>query len=149
MNATICHSLKIKLSAIAMAVLFVGTALLPTDTFARNVNVNRNVNRNVNNRNVNVNRNVNRNVNVNAGRHVDVDVHHGYGHGYHPVATAAAVTATVAVTAAVVGSIVNTVPPSCSTVQIGTVVYQQCGSTWYQPQYYGSSVQYIVVNPPR
>jgi len=24
-----------------------------------------------------------------------------------------------------------------------------CGSTWYQPQYSGSQVNYIVVNPPR
>ena len=29
------------------------------------------------------------------------------------------------------------------------ISYSQCGSTWYQPQYYGSSVQYVVVNPPR
>ena len=25
----------------------------------------------------------------------------------------------------------------------------QCGSTWYQPQYAGTTVQYVVVNPPR
>jgi hypothetical protein len=93
---------------------------------------------------------VNRNVNVN--RNVDVDVHHGgrYGGGYYnnPVATAAAVTAAAVVTAAVVGSIVHSLPPSCSSTQINNVVYQQCGSTWYQPQYSGSSVQYIVINPP-
>jgi hypothetical protein len=29
-------------------------------------------------------------------------------------------------------------------VNYGGTVYQQCGSTWYQPQ--GS--QYVVVNPP-
>jgi hypothetical protein len=27
--------------------------------------------------------------------------------------------------------------------------YQQCGSTWYQPQISGGSTTYIVVNPPR
>jgi hypothetical protein len=28
------------------------------------------------------------------------------------------------------------------------VTYQQCGSTWYQPQYSGTTVQYVVINPP-
>ena len=27
------------------------------------------------------------------------------------------------------------------------MLYQQCGSTWYQPQYVGTSVQYVVVSP--
>ena len=73
---------------------------------------------------------------------VDVDVDRGW----HPVATVA----TVAVTAAVIGSVVNTLPPSgCYPVQIGPTLYQQCGSYWYQPQYYGTTVQYVVVNPPR
>ena len=104
-------------------------------------------------KNVNVNRNVNKNVNVNTHRNVDVDVHHHggyYGGGccyhdnYHPIATAAAVTATAMVTSAIIGSIVNTVPSGCSTVVVNGFAYQQCGSTWYQPQ--GS--QFIVVNPP-
>ena len=72
----------------------------------------------------------------------------GWDDDYHPVATAAAVTATVAVTSAVVGSIVRSVPPNCVPVSYGGMVYQQCGSTWYQPQYAGSQVTYIVVNPP-
>src|SRR5574337_141122 len=123
-------------------------------TNVRNTSSN-NVNRaNVNRANVNQT-NVNRNTNVNASRNVNVNVE---GHGgccggwddddYHPVATAAAVTAAVAVTSAVVGSLVRTVPPNCVPVNQGGVVYQQCGSTWYQPQYVGSQVQYIVVNPP-
>jgi hypothetical protein len=29
------------------------------------------------------------------------------------------------------------------------MTYQQCGSTWYAPQYVGSNVQYEVVNPPQ
>ncbi|MFM0326003.1 hypothetical protein [Caballeronia glebae] len=66
----------------------------------------------------------------------------------HPVATAAAVTATVVATAAIVGSIVHTLPPSCAPVMVNGATYQQCGSTWYQPQYYGTSVQYVVVNAP-
>jgi hypothetical protein len=57
------------------------------------------------------------------------------------------VTAGVAITSAVIGSIVYSVPPSCVTVVNG-IAYQQCGSTWYQPHYVGSSVQYVVVNQP-
>ncbi len=52
------------------------------------------------------------------------------------------------VTAAVVGSIVHSVPSGCSTVIVNGLAYQQCGSTWYQPQLSGSSTTYIVVNPP-
>jgi hypothetical protein len=55
---------------------------------------------------------------------------------------------TVGVTAAVVGSMVATLPPSCSTVVTGGVTYEQCGETWYQPQYIGTEVQYMVVTPP-
>jgi hypothetical protein len=100
-------------------------------------------------RNTSVN-NVNRNTNVNVNRsaNVNVDVDRGgccgWDNGYHPIATAAAVTATVAVTSAVVGSIVRSVPAGCVPVNYGGLVYQQCGSTWYQPQ--GS--QYVVINPP-
>ena len=111
----------------------------------RNHNSNRNVNRNVN-RNTNVNVNRNKNVNVN----VNVDRHHGccnHGH-YHPVATGLAVGAAVAVTAAVIGSIVNTLPTGCTTIIRGGVAYQQCGSTWYQPQYAGNNVTYVVIQQP-
>jgi hypothetical protein len=90
---------------------------------------------------------VNRNTNVNVNRSVDVDV--DVDRNWHPVATAAAVTATVAVTSAMVGSIVHSIPPSCVPVVISGMTYQQCGSTWYQPQYVGSSVQYVVIAPPR
>jgi len=34
-------------------------------------------------------------------------------------------------------------------VLVNGITYQQCGSTWYQPQYSGSQANYIVVNPPR
>jgi hypothetical protein len=68
---------------------------------------------------------------------------------FRPVARAAVVVGTAAVTAAVVGSIVTTLPPACSSVVVGNVAYQQCGPTWYRPQYYGSTVNYVVVNPPQ
>jgi len=147
------------------AVAIVGLSLAPLDTtdargvrgntktsVNKNVNHNRNTNANRNtnvNRNTNANRNTNvnanRNVNVNSNRNtnvnVDVDHHHHHRHG-HPVAA-------VAVTAAVVGAIVYSLPPSCSSVTVGNVIYQQCGSTWYQPQYAGTTVQYIVVEAPR
>jgi len=95
-------------------------------------------------RNTSVN-NVNNSVNVNKNVNVNVDNdRHGWDNDYHPVATAAAVTATVAVTSAVVGSIVNAPPPGCVPVNYGGIIYQQCGSTWYQPQ----GTQYVVINPP-
>jgi hypothetical protein len=50
--------------------------------------------------------------------------------------------------AAVIGSTVYSLPPECVTVVSGGVTYRQCGSTWYEPHYAGSSVEYIVVNPP-
>ncbi len=110
-------------------------------------NNNKNDHRNNNIKNTNVSNN---NVNVN------VDNNGGYRHGgyydddYHPVATAVAVTAAVAVTSAVIGSIVNAnqMPSNCVQVMRGNTAYMQCGSTWYQPQYQGSNVTYIVVNQP-
>ena len=114
-------------------------------------NVNRNENRNTNvnrNKNVNVNsnRNVNRNVNIDRDVDIDVDVdRHGCCYHHHSGwGVAAAVT-----TAVVVGSIVNTLPPSCTVVMVNGFTYQQCGSTWYQPQFVGTSTTYVVVNPPR
>jgi hypothetical protein len=111
-----------------------------------NVNHNTNVNRTAN---VNNNVNVNRNVNVNVNNEYHGGGYYNNGCCYHPVAVAAAVTATAVVTAAVVGSIVHSVPPSCSSVIVNGLAYQQCGSTWYQPQFAGTTTTYIVVNPPR
>jgi hypothetical protein len=84
------------------------------------------------------------NVNVNKNVNVNVDGGGCCNNGWdndHPVARAAVI---VGATAAIVGSMVNTVPVGCVPVNYGGMVYQQCGSTWYQPQ--GS--QYTVVNPP-
>jgi hypothetical protein len=57
----------------------------------------------------------------------------------------------IGATAAVVGSAVaaSALPPSCSTAVVNGLAYQNCGGAWYQPQYAGSQVTYIVVNPPR
>ena len=85
--------------------------------------------------NVNTNRNTNVNVNVEGNNNNCCD--NGWDNDYHPVATAAAVTATVMVTSAVIGSMVRTVPTNCVPVNYGGMVYQQCGSTWYQPRQSG------------
>jgi hypothetical protein len=88
-------------------------------------------------------------VNVNVNNSYHGGGYYGAGCCYHPVAVAAAVTATAVVTAAVVGSIVHSIPPSCSSVIVHGMAYQQCGSMWYQPQFSGTTTTYIVVNPPR
>jgi hypothetical protein len=31
---------------------------------------------------------------------------------------------------------------------INGIAYSHCGSSWYRPQYAGSQVTYVVVNPP-
>lgn len=129
--------LFVPILSVAMVLL-----LVPEQADARR-NSGRTVNHNVNrNRNVNVNRNTNVNVNVNSRGGC---CYHG---GYHPVATGLAVGAAIAVTSAVIGSIVNSLPSGCSTVVLGGVAYQQCGSTWYQPQYAGNNVTYIVIQQP-
>ena len=95
---------------------------------------------NVNANNVNVNRNTNVNVDVNRGGCCNG----GWDNNYHPVATAVAVTAAIGVTSAIVGSMVRTVPAGCVPMNYGGLIYQQCGSAWYQPQ----AGQYVVINPP-
>jgi hypothetical protein len=34
-------------------------------------------------------------------------------------------------------------------VIVNGIGYSNCGGTWYQPQYYGTTVQYVVVAPLR
>ena len=108
-------------------------------------NVNFNGNRNFNNANIN-----NRNINVNNinGNNIRGACNGGcYGRGwddYHPIAAGAAIGAAAAVTAAAIGSVAYSLPPDCAYVNS----YYQCGSTWYEPQYEGTNVQYVVVNQP-
>ena len=92
-----------------------------------------------------VNRNATVNQNVNVTRNVNVDVDNRCcGNGQ-----ALAVAGAVAVTAAAIGTVAHSIPPSCTAVVSGGVTYQQCGSTWYQPQYAGTSVTYVVTSPPQ
>jgi hypothetical protein len=113
-----------------------------TSVHNSNVNTNVNANRNVNvNANRNVNVNANRNVNVNANRNVNVNVNNGYDRWGHPVARVAGAVA--------VGTAVAALPATgCSGIAVGGVSYQRCGADYYQPVYSGSSVTYVVVNPP-
>lgn len=85
-----------------------------------------------------------RDVHVRRDIDIDVDYHH-----HHPVATAVGVAAAATVTAIAIGSIVHTLPPACSVVVVNGITYQNCGGTYYQPQYAGTQVTYVVVNPPR
>jgi hypothetical protein len=131
---------RIALPLLGMAVMCVAADPVLAANVNRNVNVNQNtnVNRNVNvNQNTNVN--VNRNVNVSGGY---------YGPNYHSGPSVAGVVAATVVTAAVVGTVVRSLPPSCTTVYANGLAYQNCGGTYYQPQYQGSNVTYIVVNQP-
>ncbi|MDF2900422.1 MAG: hypothetical protein K0Q62_481 [Phenylobacterium sp.] len=89
--------------------------------------------------------------NVNIGNDVNIDVDNGWdnnGWDYHPVARGVAFGTAAAVTSAVVGSMIYSLPPSCATRPYGGVSYSYCDGVWYQPQYSGSSVTYIVVNQP-
>jgi hypothetical protein len=66
---------------------------------------------------------------------------------YRPVARAAAVGAAAA-TAAAVGSAVYSVPSSCVSTEVNGATYLQCGSTWYRPEFNGTTTTYIVVSQP-
>jgi hypothetical protein len=94
--------------------------------------------RDYNRRDFNYNR---RDVNVNRNVNVDVDNYWGYG--------GVGVGAAVAVgTAVAVGAMVSTLPPSCNTVVVDGVTYQNCGGTYYAPRYDGPNVVYEVISPP-
>lgn len=104
---------------------------------------------NLNNANVNrtnVNRTNINNVNVNRNWNTDVDVDNGW--NWHPAAAAAGFAAGAAVTSAAIGSVVYSLPAACSVVVVNGISYQQCGSTWYEPQFAGTSVSYVVVAAP-
>jgi hypothetical protein len=116
------------------------TSIRSDSTVNRNVNQNRDVNRNVN-------RDVERNIDVDR----DIDVNYGYDRWGHPIAAGMAIGATAAaVTALAVGTTTAMLPPSgCQPIDVNGATYMQCGSTWYQPMYSGTDVQYTVVNPPQ
>ncbi len=98
-----------------------------------------------------VNINVKKNVHVHGGYHGRPYYgrpHYDYHYHDRGVSTGAAVA--IGLAGLAVGAMIasSQVPPSCSVVTVRGVPYQQCGSTWLQPQYVGSQVNYVVVNPP-
>ena len=87
----------------------------------------------------------------NNHRNYNHDVYHHYNNNYrYDYGWGGAVAAGVAVgvTAAAIGSIAYALPAGCSQTVVNGVVYQQCGNTWYQPQYAGNSMSYVVVARP-
>ena len=73
----------------------------------------------------------------------DVDAH------WHPAAHAPVWIAGANAPATTIGSIAFLLPPSCVPTHVNTLSYYQCGSIWYQPQFAGTTVTYVVVAPPR
>jgi hypothetical protein len=50
--------------------------------------------------------------------------------------------------AVAIGSVADAVPDNCVPVVYRGTSYQHCGDVWYQPQYVGSTLQYVVVAAP-
>ena len=96
------------------------------------------------NRDMNINRGVNIDRDIDINRDIDVDL--DYDRWGHPVArgVAAGVATSIAI-----GTAVAMLPSGCTTVVVDGIGYSQCGSTWYEPYYSGTTVQYVVVNPPQ
>ena len=82
---------------------------------------------------------------MNGGGYNGRGYYGGWDDGYRPGAALAVGAAAVAA----IGSIAYTMPTGCGQVAVNGMSYYQCGSTWYQPQYAGSDVQYVVVNAPQ
>ena len=49
---------------------------------------------------------------------------------------------------AAIGSTVYALPSNCVVMIVDGVTYNQCGSTWYQPSFEGTTTSYTVVNAP-
>ena len=111
------------------------TSIRSNQTVNRNVTQNRDFDRNINT-------NIDRDININR----DIDVNANYDRWGHPVAWGVAAGA---ITAAAIGTTVAMLPSDCTTVVVDGIGYSQCGSTWYQPYYSGSTVEYTAVNPPQ
>ncbi|BBF93970.1 hypothetical protein [Blastochloris tepida] len=68
---------------------------------------------------------------------------------YNPGAWAAGAAGLAVGAALAVGTMSATLPGGCETVVVGGTTYEQCGSTWFQPQYQSNRTVYVVVPPPR
>lgn len=93
----------------------------------------------------------NRDIDIHNNNNINIDVDRDWDDGWdhHPVAAGVAFGTAAAVTSAVIGSMVYSLPPSgCVTTVYAGIAYSRCGTVWYEPRYAGSSVTYVVVNPP-
>ena len=86
--------------------------------------------------------NINRDVNWDDG--YSGCCYRGVGWG----AAAAAAGYYAGATTAAMGSVVYDVPSNCVSTVVNGTTYLQCGSTWYQPTFEGTSTGYVVVSPP-
>jgi len=77
------------------------------------------------------------------------DYHGRYYHGGYPVGAGLAVAGAVAVGTAITASAFQALSCPMTPAVVGGNTYYKCGSTWYQPAYQGSQVNYVVVNPPQ
>jgi hypothetical protein len=73
-----------------------------------------------------------------------------YGFSHHAAETEASAEepSEVVASSPAVGSVVTILPDDCITTVVNGCVYRQCGSVWYQRQYTGSNVTYVVVRAP-
>jgi hypothetical protein len=97
-------------------------------------------------------RNVDRDTNIGSNNDINIDVDDGWGGGdwdYHPIAAGVAFGTAAAVTSAAIGSMYYSLPSSCPPYPYGGYTYHYCNNVWYQPQYSGSTVNYVVIDDPR
>ena len=101
-----------------------------------------------------MNRDINRDRDVNVNRDWNnngIGWNDGCCHVHHPVAAAAAVTGAAyagAAAANAYGSYIYSLPAGCVTTVVNGISYQNCGGTYYEPQFYGTDTAYVVVADP-
>jgi hypothetical protein len=65
-----------------------------------------------------------------------------------PEADAAVVGSVCVADTLAIGSIVSTLPDETFVTEVNGRAYRRCGSVWFQPEYTGSDVTYVVVRAP-
>ena len=65
-----------------------------------------------------------------------------------PEADAAVVGSACVADALAIGSVVSTLPDDTFVTEVNGRAYRRCGNVWFQPEYTGSDVTYVVVHAP-